>query len=171
MNPNRTTMNDMKRRVSGILDFISRTQIEMASFSSGLGIDSKRGEPSPLNTMAGSSGARTRAQSNATTIQGNYGEISDGDGSNDRKSEHPTVSESDLLSKKVNSSNGSSTSAEVNNIAYVSDHCTKNTDPIRLAETALDADSFKSLNSIEMMEVLTRGLMRWQGEFGRIGEK
>lgn len=30
MNPNRTTMNEMKRRVAGILEFVSRTQIEMA---------------------------------------------------------------------------------------------------------------------------------------------
>ncbi|KAI9664286.1 MAG: hypothetical protein M1829_005841 [Trizodia sp. TS-e1964] len=30
MNPHRTTMNDMKRRVANILDFISRTQLELA---------------------------------------------------------------------------------------------------------------------------------------------
>jgi hypothetical protein len=30
MHPQRTTMNDMKRRVAAILEFISRTQVEMA---------------------------------------------------------------------------------------------------------------------------------------------
>ena len=30
MNFNRTSMNDMKRRVAGILEFISHTQVEMA---------------------------------------------------------------------------------------------------------------------------------------------
>ncbi|KAI4094356.1 MAG: hypothetical protein LQ348_000252 [Seirophora lacunosa] len=31
MNPNRTTMNDMKRRAAGILEFIGRTRVEMAA--------------------------------------------------------------------------------------------------------------------------------------------
>lgn len=30
MNPNRTTMNDMRKRTAGILEYISRTQVEMA---------------------------------------------------------------------------------------------------------------------------------------------
>ena len=30
MNPNRTSMNDMKKRAAGILEYISRTQVEMA---------------------------------------------------------------------------------------------------------------------------------------------
>lgn len=30
MNPHRTSMNEMKRRVAAILEFISRTQLEMA---------------------------------------------------------------------------------------------------------------------------------------------
>lgn len=43
-------------------------------------------------------------------------------------------------------------------------------DPIE--ETlGVNLETFSSLSSVEMMEVLTRGLMKWQGEFGKAGEK
>lgn len=35
----------------------------------------------------------------------------------------------------------------------------------------LNLETFSTLSSVEMMEVLTRGLMKWQGEFGKVGEK
>lgn len=35
----------------------------------------------------------------------------------------------------------------------------------------LNLETFVSLSSVEMMEVLTRGLMKWQGEYGKVGEK
>ena len=35
----------------------------------------------------------------------------------------------------------------------------------------LDADGFAKLNSVEMMEVLTRRLMKWQMEYGKSGDK
>lgn len=31
MNPNRTSMNDMRKRAAGVLEFISRTQVELAA--------------------------------------------------------------------------------------------------------------------------------------------
>lgn len=37
--------------------------------------------------------------------------------------------------------------------------------------SGLNPDTFSTLSSVEMMEVLTRGLMKWQGEFGKVGEK
>lgn len=33
------------------------------------------------------------------------------------------------------------------------------------------AEGFRKMSSVEMMEVLTRRLMRWQGEYGKWGEK
>lgn len=35
----------------------------------------------------------------------------------------------------------------------------------------MDEEAFAALSSLEMMEVLTRRLMRWQGEYGKWGEK
>lgn len=38
-------------------------------------------------------------------------------------------------------------------------------------EAGLNLDTFKSLNSVEMMEILTRGLMKWQGDYGNADGK
>ena len=97
MNPNRTSMNDMKRRVAGILEFISRTQVEMA------GTD--------------------MASRNMTTSPPDHG------GGN------------------------------------------KELGKLLLSELDDGLDGFGKLSSVEMMEVLTRRLMRWQGEYGKLGEK
>lgn len=35
----------------------------------------------------------------------------------------------------------------------------------------LNEEVFKSLSSMEMMEILTRGLMKWQGEYGNVDGK
>ncbi|KAG8525866.1 uncharacterized protein KY384_000626 [Bacidia gigantensis] len=53
MNPNRTTMNDMKRRVAGILEYISHIQVQMAS------LDAARPKLNlPNNHPPGTSGQR-----------------------------------------------------------------------------------------------------------------
>ena len=116
MNPNRTTMNDMKRRVAGILEFISHTQVEMA------GLDATKPKLSMPNS--------TKA-SMATS-----------------KSKHL---EMDI--------------ASIDNME-VSGGLSPSDDP----ET-VDEESFRKLNSVEMMEVLTRSLMRWQAQYGKYGEK
>lgn len=97
MNPNRTSMNDMKRRVAGILEFISRTQVEMA----GTEMASRTMTTSPPDHGGGSK--------------------------------------------------------ELGNIL------------VKELEDGLDG--FGKLSGVEMMEVLTRRLMRWQGEYGKMGEK
>lgn len=126
MNPSRTTMNDMKRRVSGILDFISRTQIEMAT-ANGIGSED------PTTTTGSSSRTRTRAHSVA------------GVGANGG------LTEAEGCSRATRNSDGDADGGK--------------------AISGLDVDGFTSLSSVEMMEALTRGLMRWQGEFGKVGEK
>ncbi len=90
-------MNDMKRRVAGILDFISRTQVEMA----GTEMTSRTMTTSPPDHGGG----------NKALGQLLMSELEDG------------------------------------------------------------LDGFGKLSSVEMMEVLTRRLMRWQGEYGKLGEK
>ncbi|KAL9130424.1 MAG: hypothetical protein Q9217_001391 [Psora testacea] len=120
MNPNRTTMNDMKRRVAGILEFISHTQVEMA------GLDASRSRSNTQNST------KTSLSNTATPPDIN----GDGNGVEDA-----TVKE------------------------------------VRSALSALgdmddvDEENFGRLSAVEMMEVLTRRLMRWQGQYGKYGEK
>ena len=129
MNPNRTTMNDMKRRVSGILEFISRTQVEMAA-ANGRGEEIAATNPSSCQM--------TRTHSAATL---------------------PAATGGSKTGYQAPGSHG---------LSVLKDQYAGNEKP---PGTDLDVQAFRSLSSVEMMEVLTRGLMRWQGDFGKIGEK
>ena len=129
MNPNRTTMNDMKRRVSGILEFISRTQVEMAA-ANGHGAEIAATNPSSC--------AMTRTHSAATLPATNGGNKTANQIA--ASPENSTVKGRDTVGEKI-------------------------------PGTGVDVEAFRSLTSVEMMEVLTRGLMRWQGDFGKVGEK
>ena len=40
-----------------------------------------------------------------------------------------------------------------------------------MGDGELKMEQFRALGSVEMMEVLTRSLMKWQGEYGKPGEK
>lgn len=62
MNFNRTSMNDMKRRVAGILEFISHTQVEMA----GLGPPSTTKSSTSTNTPAETNGNRSDVHGNGS---------------------------------------------------------------------------------------------------------
>lgn len=116
MNPNRTTLNDMKRRVAGILEFISHTQVEMA------GLD-----PSTTTT--------TMMTTTSTATKSSIG----------------------------------ATHSPLNGIR--SDIVKSAQAPILKDLDNVDEETFATLSSVEMMEVLTRRLMRWQGEYGKWGEK
>ncbi|BCR94706.1 putative transcriptional regulator (Cti6) [Aspergillus luchuensis] len=106
----RTTMNEMKRRVTAILEFISRMQVEMA--------------------VAGES----------TTPPGN----------DDRPNGITRLlSENQLLSSAIESAGLEGGS---------------------MAQPAAEKD-FKDLSSVEMMDVLTRHLLKWQQEYGKFGER
>ena len=112
MNPNRTTLNDMKRRVAGILEFISHTQVEMAGLDTA---KSRNSGPKGSHELAASSGRMDEASRAAKEISGVLEALGD---------------------------------AEV-----------------------VDEEAFGKLNAVEMMDVLTRRLMHWQGQFGKFGEK
>lgn len=97
LNPNRTTMNDMRKRVAGILEFISYTQVEMANLDV------------PLTEI---DRIDQRHQSAANM-------------------EADVTKDFETLSNVV----------------------------------------FEGMSSLQMMEVLTRSLMRWQGRYGKHGDK
>lgn len=124
MNPNRTTMNDMKRRVAGILEFIGRTQVEMAT-EMPLLPGSKT--PSPPSR---------EAKTAKRPVTPPEDEQQPGKGGKDLQ---PELQQQQKFISAVNAE--------------------------------LDLEQFKHLGSLEMMEVLTRKLMKWQGEYGKYGEK
>lgn len=114
MNPNKTTMNDMKRRVANILDFISVTQVKMAGATAASTTKSSTSTNSPPNS-------NSNGNSSSDTQNGN------------RKGE--------ISGKSVN--------------AALSDM------------NGIDEKAFGALSSLEMMDVLTRQLLRWQGHYGK----
>lgn len=113
MNPNRTTLNDMKRRVAGILEFISHTQVEMA------GLDSAKSRTSGAKAL----------------------------------NSHETVE-----------------SAEPDKVIEALRSTSEMLKTLGGAET-VNEESFGQLSAVDMMEVLTRRLMRWQSQYGKYGEK
>ncbi|EIT76325.1 PHD Zn-finger protein [Aspergillus oryzae 3.042] len=114
----RTTMNEMKRRVAAILEFISRMQVEMASAGESTtppGVNSDR-----LNGILMKAVSEQLENAMAST-----------------------VSEADSGTATTDGENGAvSTEKE-----------------------------FKDLSSVEMMDVLTRHLLKWQQEYGKFGER
>ncbi|KAJ5461709.1 uncharacterized protein N7458_003261 [Penicillium daleae] len=122
MHPQRTTMNEMKRRVAAILEFISRMQVEMAV-----------------------------ASENSSTPTGN-GDRAQG-----------------LLLKsmveQIDSAMASTISDGGESVPALTDG-----DGDAPSTSAHEKD-FKDLSSVEMMDVLTRHLLKWQQEYGKFGER
>lgn len=112
MNPNKTTMNDMKRRVANILEFISVTQVQ----------------------LAGATAASTTKSSTST----NTPPHSNGNGNSDSQNGNRTG--------EVSGISVGATGSDLNGI---------------------DEQTFAALSSLEMMDVLTRQLVRWQGAYGK----
>ncbi|KAJ5134168.1 Zinc finger PHD-type [Penicillium atrosanguineum] len=111
MHPQRTTMNEMKRRVAAILEFISRMQVEMA--------------------VAGENSS-TPTDSNGDRTQG-------------------------LLLKCM--------------VEQIEQSMPLPSDGESGADDEPHEKDFKELSSVEMMDVLTRHLLKWQQEFGKFGER
>jgi len=115
MHPQRTTMNEMKRRVAGILEFISRMQVEMAVAGENSSLAGNGDRP---NGAAGTADLESgMPPSTAASEGGESGPTTDGEPQPSKEKE------------------------------------------------------FKELSSVEMMDVLTRHLMKWQQEYGRFGER
>lgn len=121
MHPQRTTMNEMKRRVAGILEFISRMQVEMA--------------------VASENSSSSTPRSNGDRAQGLL-----------------LKSMVDQIDNAMASTNGEGGESAV-----------PTTDGD--GESAGLEKDFKDLSSMEMMDVLTRHLLKWQQEYGKFGER
>ncbi|KAJ5833391.1 Zinc finger PHD-type [Penicillium riverlandense] len=119
MHPQRTTMNEMKRRVAAILEFISRMQVEMAV----------AGENSSTPTGNGD-------QANGLLLKSMVDQI---------ESAMP------IAISEGGESGPATTDGDGDTLAREKD--------------------FKELSSVEMMDVLTRHLLKWQQEYGKFGER
>ncbi|THC91162.1 hypothetical protein EYZ11_009375 [Aspergillus tanneri] len=115
----RTTLNEMKRRVAAILEFISRMQVEMAVAGESITPPGNGDRPNGI-------------------IMKTVGEQLD----------------NVLLST---TSEGESGPGTVDGGAEV--------------EPSSVEKDFKDLSSVEMMDVLTRHLLKWQQEYGKFGER
>lgn len=120
MHPHRTTMNEMKRRVAAILEFISRMQVEMAVSSENSSTPTGNGD---------------RAQ--GLLLKSMVNQI-----------------ENDMPSAR---SDGGESGPATTDGGY--------------GESTNHERDFKELSSVEMMDVLTRHLLKWQQEFGKFGER
>jgi hypothetical protein len=110
-------MNEMKRRVAAILEFISRMQVEMASTGESI---------TPPEALDQINGILMKAVS-------------------------------DQLENAA-----ASTASDADSSTVTTDGETRAT---------LTEKDFKDLSSVEMMDVLTRHLLKWQQEYGKFGER
>lgn len=117
-------MNDMKKRVSAILEFISHLQVEMATTNA----------------------SKTNPSDSASTPGGN----------------------ADASSS--NSDNGTTVSALVRGVNAQLDNLVKENGE-KIGFDVLTEKDYPSLTSVEMMDVLTRNLVKWQQEYGKYGTR
>lgn len=125
INPNRTSMNELRKRAAGILEFISRTQIEIAGEHTPSGGNSVRGESSKTGPTA--TGLGNGASKLSTEI-----------------GEEPQSANADEVAGK-GQEEGSA--------------------------PGVDELLFKEMNSLQMMDVLTREIVLWQKQHGKWGER
>lgn len=112
-------MNEMKRRVAGILEFISRMQVEMAVAREDSSTPTSNGDRAQGLLLKSMVDQIDNAMASTTSAGGESAlPTTDGDG-----------------------------------------------------EAPSQEKDFKDLSSVEMMDVLTRHLLKWQQEYGKFGER
>lgn len=119
IHPQRTTMNEMKRRVAAILEFISRMQVEMAVASENSSTPTSNGDRTQGLLLKSMVDQIDNAMTSTTSEGGESGPA-------------PTEGDGEAQEKEKD---------------------------------------FKDLSSVEMMDVLTRHLLKWQQEYGKFGER
>ena len=123
MRNQRSNLNDMRKRVAGMLEFISRVQVDMA-----------QERPS----SAASSGLMSTNRSAMTMIAASFAAVNgDQSGGSSGGDEDPATSKRNH----------------------------------QVLSQVMTEKPFAELSSLEMMDVLTRKLVRWQKTFGKIGDK
>ena len=123
MRNQRSNLNDMRKRVAGMLEFISRVQVDMAQ--------ERPSSAASSNLINTNRSAMTMITASFATINGNhFGDV-------DSRDEESAAGQQNQ----------------------------------KMSSQAMTEKPFAELNSLEMMDVLTRKLLRWQKTFGKVGDK
>ena len=151
MNPNRTTMNDMRRRAAAILEFISRVQVEMAT------------EKTPPAAVGSSAPPKTTKMTTTATktAAANTAPVDKTDGAVDTGSDVPKITLTEGEKKAGPPVTGPAPEASGSGSGNQTQTDAANTDERK----------FTDLSTVEMMDVLTRNIVLWQQEYGKWGDK
>jgi len=144
MNPNRTSLNEMKRRVAGIMQFVSRTQSELE------GRDA-RTSPGSGGSASSIRAGDTNGTADTRLLGGGGGGLGLSSGGGGAEKESKDVIQSVINGLGSGDGDGAS--------------------PADAHEHILDEKAFAGLSSAEMMSVLRTRLAGWQREYGVWGEK
>ena len=136
-------MNEMKRRVAGILEFIGRTQVEMAVESNKTDGEGR----SPNNGGEESNGHSANGDDNGGGGRGARG-------GNDRSSQQRQQQQQQALVKGL-----------MDGLGDIMD------DDDGGGGGGGEKEFARLTTAAEMMDVLTRKLVRWQREYGKWGDK
>ena len=145
-------MNEMKRRVAAILEFISRTQVELAGVA-GSGEQTPSSAPDASNGNSGTGRGSTRANAVTASLLRN---LADG---------LPMI----MVNGDGKGKGRAGPSGEKSGATGGDSHTKASTPAPDVAGSA--PKDFADLSSLEMMDVLTRKLVLWQKDFGKYGEK
>lgn len=148
MNPNRTTMNDMRRRAAAILEFISRVQVEMAT------------EKTPAAAVGSSAPPKTTTATTKTAAA-TSGPVGKTDGAVDTGGDVPKIT--------LTGGEEKAGPATTEPAAEASGSGSGNQTQTDAAKT--EERKFTDLSTVEMMDVLTRNIVLWQQEYGKWGDK
>ncbi|KAI9716211.1 MAG: hypothetical protein M1828_000437 [Chrysothrix sp. TS-e1954] len=174
MNLNRTSMNEIRKRAAGIFEYLSSTQIAMAGAGGvGAGQSTPSDESSPPRNGAATAAtaattAATAGSSTATRprllrgvsvngasklsheIRGDEDEDEPGPEPQPQPEAEPEQKEDEEIPNGGGGGNGGNGGS---------------------GGQPMTDDAFRKLSSRQMMDVMAREIVQWQGEFGKYGEK
>ncbi|MCJ1307999.1 hypothetical protein MMC25_001649 [Agyrium rufum] len=184
MNPNRTSMNEMKRRVAGIMEFVVRTRREVGGVE-----DERKKSPSPTKTGVRKEAGASPSKSSGTIDGGEKAGLTNGA----IEPPTPTPSSSVVPARDLSPSKDHHALQVQNGVSGVPGGGNDDVDspyagsipnkPISQLvpsttikthehhDTIVTLDDFRGLSSAQMMKVLVGKLDSWQKDYGRWGEK
>lgn len=143
MNLQKTSMNEMRRKVHSMLNYVGQAQVEMAS--------KKSFQVALDKVLLASGGAVKSIPANAKLTETPKDDV-------DKQKEKDKSTEK----KEANELENSGASGGTNSAGSGS---------TSLKELMKGLDGFKELPTTEMMNMLSTRLVLWQQEYGKLGEK
>lgn len=142
MNPNRTSMNEMKKRVAGILEFVTKAQEEA----------SRRAASATSASEADASEAEGKAESQTEgKTRGRF-------------------SPSSKASPRGSNASAATSAAKMNGANGGPHALVNGTGNGKMSVSSDGSADFASLSSLDMLRILKARLTGWESEFGRWGK-